>query len=98
MALVYLLSFFREMLSCADKNKLTPEKISELLCECLVGEDKLATTNAKNFRREHLVRADTPLGKQQRRLTSPRPSQRKVKQEEQEDVEDDYADAGEEQL
>jgi hypothetical protein len=69
MAFVYLLSFFREMLSCAEKNKLTPEKISEILCECLVGEDKLAKTNSKNFRRENLVRADTALGK--RRLTSP---------------------------
>ena len=46
MSFVYLLSFFREMLSCADKNKLTPEKISELLCECLVGEDKLAKSNS----------------------------------------------------
>ena len=50
MAFVYLLSFFREMLSCAEKNKLTPEKISEILCECLVGEDKLAKSNSKLFR------------------------------------------------
>jgi len=69
MTFVYLLSFFREMLSCADKNKLTPEKISEILCECLVGEDKLTKTNSKNFRRDNIVRADTALGK--RRLTSP---------------------------
>lgn len=40
MAFVYLLSFFREMLSCSDKNKLTPEKISEILCECLVRDDR----------------------------------------------------------
>ena len=50
MAFVYLLSFFREMLSCAEKNKLTPEKISEILCECLVGEDKLAKSSSKLFR------------------------------------------------
>jgi hypothetical protein len=50
MAFVYLLSFFREMLSCAEKNKLTPEKISEILCECLVGEDKLSKSNSKLFR------------------------------------------------
>ncbi len=58
MAFVYLLSFFREMLSCSEKNKLTPEKISEILCECLVGEDKLTKSNSKKFRRENLVRAD----------------------------------------
>jgi hypothetical protein len=68
MCFVYLLSFFREMLSCSDKNKLTPEKISEILCECLVGEDKLAKSNSHNFRRDNLVRADTPLGK--RRVTT----------------------------
>lgn len=44
--LVYLISFFREMLSCSGKNKLTPEKISEILCECLVGEEKLGRRKA----------------------------------------------------
>ncbi len=58
MAFVYIISFFREMLSCADKNKLTPEKISEILCECLVGEDMLDKSNSKKFRQENLVRAD----------------------------------------
>ncbi len=55
MVLVYLLSFFRELLSCSDKNKLTPEKISEILCECLIGEDKL-TTSKSAFKGENLVR------------------------------------------
>lgn len=59
MSFVYLISFFREMLSCSEKNKLTPEKISEILCECLVGEDRLAKSNSKKFRRENMVRADT---------------------------------------
>lgn len=58
MAFVYLLSFFREMLSCSDKNKLTPDKISEILCECLVGEDKVSKSNRKKFKRENIVRAD----------------------------------------
>jgi hypothetical protein len=39
---VYLISFFREMLACSEKNKLTPEKISEIICECLIGEDKMS--------------------------------------------------------
>jgi len=55
MAFVYLISFFREMLNFSDKNKLTPEKICELLCECLIGEDKIAT-NSKQ-RRESVLRA-----------------------------------------
>ena len=63
MAFVYLLSFFREMLSCSEKNKLTPEKISEILCECLVGEEKLSNRNPKLFRLENSVRADMALGK-----------------------------------
>ena len=55
MAFVFLISFFKEMLNYSDKNKLTPEKICELLCECLIGEDKLS--NNSKFRRESLVRA-----------------------------------------
>lgn len=55
MTFVYLISFFKEMLNYSDKNKLTPEKICELLCECLIGEDKLSM-NSK-IRRESLVRA-----------------------------------------
>ena len=34
---VYLVSFFRQMLAYSEKNKLTPEKVSEIICECLVG-------------------------------------------------------------
>lgn len=56
MTFVYLLSFFKEMLNYSDKNKLTPEKVSELLCECLIGEDKLAHASSKIIR-ESLVRA-----------------------------------------
>ena len=41
MTFVYLVSFFRELLACKDKNKLTPEKISEIFCECLIGEERL---------------------------------------------------------
>ena len=44
------------MLNYSDKNKLTPEKICEILCECLIGEDKLSS---KNMRRESLVKAAT---------------------------------------
>lgn len=55
MAFVYLISFFREMLNYSEKNKLTPEKICEILCECLIGEDKMQK-NSK-FRRGSLVRA-----------------------------------------
>eukprot|EP00347_Sterkiella_histriomuscorum_P006556 403352324 len=56
MAFVYIVSFFKEMLNYSDKNKLTPEKICELLCDCLIGEDKLIDN--QNFRREKsLVRA-----------------------------------------
>ena len=40
MAFVYILSFFKEMLDYSDFNKLTPEKITELLCECLIREDE----------------------------------------------------------
>lgn len=69
MTFVYLLSFFREMLSCADKNKLTPEKISEILCECLVGEDKFSQTTSKTFRLEHALRADTALGGKRRMMS-----------------------------
>lgn len=59
MAFVFILSFFREMLSCADKNKLTPEKISEILCECLVGEDKFNTCKGK----ETTAKGETPDGR-----------------------------------
>jgi len=55
MTFVYVLSFFKQMLNYSDKNKLTPEKICEILCECLIGEDKLSK-NSK-FRRDSLVRA-----------------------------------------
>lgn len=55
MAFVYLISFFREMLNFSEKNKLTPEKICEILGECLIGEDKMQK-NSK-FRRGSLVRA-----------------------------------------
>lgn len=41
MTLAYLVSFFKEMLACSHKNKLTPEKLAEIMVECLVGEDKL---------------------------------------------------------
>jgi len=50
MAFVYLVSFFKEMLNYSDKNKLTPEKICELLSECLIGEDKL--NQSSKFRRD----------------------------------------------
>lgn len=60
MALVYIISFFKEMLNYADKNKLTAERICEVMCECLVGEDKLMK-NTNKFRRESLVRAATML-------------------------------------
>ena len=73
MAFVYLLSFFREMLSCADKNKLTPEKISEILCECLVGEDKFSQTTSKTFRLEQAVRADAALGGKWRMMSQVSP-------------------------
>lgn len=56
MAFVYLVSFFKEMLNYSDKNKLTPEKICELLGECLIGEDKLSQ-NSKFKREQSLVRA-----------------------------------------
>jgi RhoGAP domain len=61
MIFVYLVSFFREMLACADKNKLTPEKISEIMCECLVGEDKMARTKKQFLQggESSMVRADT---------------------------------------
>ena len=55
MAFGYLLAFFKEMLNFQDKNKLTPEKICEVLVECLIGEDKLSKDS--KFRRESLVRA-----------------------------------------
>ncbi|CDW83152.1 inositol polyphosphate 5-phosphatase ocrl-1 isoform x2 [Stylonychia lemnae] len=56
MAFVYIVSFFKEMLNYSDKNKLNPEKICELLSECLIGEDKL--NQSTKFRREQsLVRA-----------------------------------------
>ncbi len=42
MAFVYIISFFKEMLNYSDKNKLTPEKVSELLCDTLIGEDKMS--------------------------------------------------------
>ncbi len=58
MSFVYLVSFFKEMLNFSDKNKLTPEKICELLCECLIGEDKISkkAMQRREFR-ESLVRA-----------------------------------------
>ena len=59
MAFVYLLSFFREMLSCSDKNKLTPEKVSEILCECLVREDRYVKGVVKRARGKNLVHATT---------------------------------------
>lgn len=43
------------MLNFSDKNKLTPEKVCELLCECLIGEDKLSM--GSKLRRESIVRA-----------------------------------------
>jgi len=50
MALVYLISFFKEMLNYQDKNKLTPEKVAELVCENMIGEDKLSASGGwKNF-------------------------------------------------
>jgi hypothetical protein len=49
LAFLYIVSFFREMLSCADKNKLNPEKISEILCECLIGEDWDAKSAPSNY-------------------------------------------------
>jgi hypothetical protein len=56
MAFVYITSFFKEMLNYSEKNKLTPEKVSELLFESLIGEDKLMQSN--KFRRESLARAE----------------------------------------
>lgn len=70
MSFVYLLSFFKEMLNYSDKNKLTPEKVSELLCECLIGEDKLSQSTTK-AKRESLVRAVSPT-KGQVRMATPR--------------------------
>ena len=55
MAFTLILAFFREMLACSDKNKLTPEKVAEILCECLIGEDRFA----KGTKPEELVRSDT---------------------------------------
>ena len=56
-AFVYLISFFKEMLNYSDKNKLTPEKVSELVCETMIGEDKLALINSNKSLGENLVRA-----------------------------------------
>ena len=73
MALVYIISFFKEMLNYADKNKLTPERICEIMGECMVGEDKLMK-NTNKFRRESLVRAATMLNQNNvglRRTKSP---------------------------
>jgi hypothetical protein len=41
MLFVYLISFFKEMLNFSDYNKLNPGKVSELLCEFLIVDDKL---------------------------------------------------------
>jgi hypothetical protein len=58
MTFVFLVSFFKEMLNYSEKNKLTPEKICELLCECLIGEDHIMkkSSHRREFR-ESLVRA-----------------------------------------
>ena len=37
------MAFFRELLSTSEKNKLTPEKITEIMSECLIGEDSTGT-------------------------------------------------------
>jgi hypothetical protein len=46
---VYLVSFFREMLAYSEKNKLTPEKVSEIICECLVGVDRMDEKSIKSL-------------------------------------------------
>ena len=57
MVLVYLVSFFKEMLNYSDKNKLSPEKVSELLCECLIGDDMFIGNIEKS--KESFIRAVT---------------------------------------
>jgi len=42
MVFVYLVSFFKEMLKTKDRNKLTAEKIVEILVDCLIGQDKIS--------------------------------------------------------
>jgi hypothetical protein len=56
---VYLISFFREMLACSEKNKLTPEKISEIICECLIGEDKMSKSKNQFLQGDLQMRADS---------------------------------------
>ena len=46
---MYLVSFFREMLAYSEKNKLTPEKVSEIICECLVGVDRMDEKSIKSL-------------------------------------------------
>lgn len=60
-AFVYLVSFFREMLACSEKNKLTPEKVSEIICECLIGEDKMIKSKHQFIKENLQMRADDPL-------------------------------------
>ena len=57
MSFVFITSFFKEMLNYSDKNKLTPEKVSELICESLIGEDKLSTSGGTKVLRDSLMRA-----------------------------------------
>jgi hypothetical protein len=57
MAFVYIISFFKEMLNYSDKNKLTPEKVSELLCDTLIGEDKLSLASSNKFLTDSLYKA-----------------------------------------
>ena len=56
MAFVYITSFFKEMLNYSEKNKLTPEKVSELLFESLIAEDKLIQSS--RMIRESIVRVE----------------------------------------
>jgi len=56
---VYLISFFREMLASSEKNKLTPEKICEIICECLIGEDKMSKSKNQFLQGDLQMRADT---------------------------------------
>ena len=41
---VYMIAFFREMLACGERNKLTVEKVAEIMVECMVGEQTVQGT------------------------------------------------------
>lgn len=47
------------MLACSEKNKLTPEKICEIICECLIGEDRIIWSKNQFLQGDLQMRADT---------------------------------------